>query len=210
MKKLPNSLDGPIDNLIIDVVDYTNPFFYSISFTPNGITTLSLLSGLLSAGQIGLGNYWSAAVFYFLSYYFDCADGYMARTYKMVSTFGDYYDHIKDLLIGGIIIYMLWCKYTQYDIAVQCIMLIVTLVLLYMCFVYLGCQEMYYNHGNESATLNSTTMVCPIDKSKSKSSEESQTIDVLSNIRYFSPATLTLWICFMIVMCGYFDRQINI
>ena len=34
-----------------------------------------------------------------LSYFFDCMDGNFARTYKMQTKFGDYYDHIKDVII---------------------------------------------------------------------------------------------------------------
>jgi phosphatidylglycerophosphate synthase len=205
MKKLPNHLDGPVDNWIIDVVEYTTPFFYNIGFTPNGITTLSLLMGLLSIGQFRISNYWSAAVFYFLSYYFDCADGYMARKYKMVTNFGDYYDHVKDILIGGILIYMLWVKYSEYNATVRVIMLIAILVLLYMSLMYLGCQEIYYNRGNESSSLNFATSFCPIDKTTARTVEEADISDILLLTRFFSPATFTLWICFMMILCGYLD-----
>ena len=39
----------------------------------------------------------SAALFIF-AYIFDCLDGYVARTYNMVTKFGDYYDHVTDVL----------------------------------------------------------------------------------------------------------------
>lgn len=202
MKKLPNELDNGVDNLIINIVDYTTPFFYNIGFTPNGITTLSLLMGLLSISQFRINNYWSAAIFYLLSYYFDCADGYMARKYNMVSDFGDYYDHIKDILIGGILIVMLWNKYSEYNPAFKYIMIISVVVLFYMSLMYLGCQEIYYDNKNESTSLNFAKKLCPIDINKNN------LIGVMSVMRIFSTATFTLWICFIMILCSYLDTTI--
>lgn len=39
-----------------------------------------------------------AVLFYWLQYFFDCADGYWARNSQMETLFGDFYDHGKDLV----------------------------------------------------------------------------------------------------------------
>ena len=44
-------------------------------------------------------NYILACIYYFISYFFDVLDGIYAREYNMVSEFGDYYDHIKDIVV---------------------------------------------------------------------------------------------------------------
>jgi phosphatidylglycerophosphate synthase len=69
--------------------------------TPNGITTLTLVLGLLSAWLYVLGG--SAAHFggalFMLACLFDHADGELARMTGRTSTFGHYYDLIADALV---------------------------------------------------------------------------------------------------------------
>jgi phosphatidylglycerophosphate synthase len=69
--------------------------------TPNGITTLALILGLLSAWLYAHGG--SAAhlggVLFILSCLFDHADGELARMTGRTSTFGHYYDLIADALV---------------------------------------------------------------------------------------------------------------
>jgi hypothetical protein len=48
MRKIERDDENPIDNIIIDSCDIIKPYFYKLGFTPNGITTLSLIFGLLS------------------------------------------------------------------------------------------------------------------------------------------------------------------
>ena len=69
--------------------------------TPNGITTLALILGLLSAWLYAQGG--SAAhvggVLFMLACLFDHADGELARMTGRTSTFGHYYDLIADALV---------------------------------------------------------------------------------------------------------------
>lgn len=43
-----------------------------------------------------------------VSYFFDCADGHMARKYNMTSKFGDYYVHISDIVKITLVLYSLY------------------------------------------------------------------------------------------------------
>jgi phosphatidylglycerophosphate synthase len=69
--------------------------------TPNGITTLALILGLLSAWLYALGG--RAAHFggllFILACILDHADGELARMTGRTSTFGHYYDLIADALV---------------------------------------------------------------------------------------------------------------
>ena len=57
-RKLPKNLDNPIDNFILDyIVDPLNPLFYKIGMTPNKLTGLSGIFGLLSVYCIYKSNY---------------------------------------------------------------------------------------------------------------------------------------------------------
>jgi len=43
-------------------------------------------------------SYKLSALFLMISYYFDMMDGYIARKYDQVTEFGDWFDHISDLI----------------------------------------------------------------------------------------------------------------
>ena len=48
VRKLKEHHENPIDNIIYIIVEILDPIFYRLNFTPNIITTLSLITGLLS------------------------------------------------------------------------------------------------------------------------------------------------------------------
>ena len=55
-------------------------------------------------------KYIIGTILWFLSYYFDCADGKMARKFKMISKFGDIYDHTSDIIKHLLLFYVLYKK----------------------------------------------------------------------------------------------------
>ena len=60
------------------------------------LTSLSLIITLIGIYLLNNQYYISSSILIFIGYYFDCADGLLARKYNMTSKFGDYYDHIRD------------------------------------------------------------------------------------------------------------------
>lgn len=50
-------------------------------------------------------------MFHHVSYIFDCMDGQMARRFHMMSTVGDYYDHITDVTGEIALLVVIWYKY---------------------------------------------------------------------------------------------------
>ena len=49
MRKIPAKFENPIDNVIISHIDGIQPhFFFKLGFTPNGLTTISLVCHLIS------------------------------------------------------------------------------------------------------------------------------------------------------------------
>ena len=59
---------------------------------------------LIKSGRLAF-NYIISAILYLTRYIFDCIDGFYARKYNMTTVFGDWYDHISDILINLIYIY---------------------------------------------------------------------------------------------------------
>ena len=83
MRKLPKKLDNPFDNVIIDLLcEPMAQFFHKLHMTPNDITTLSLITGLLSVIFLYKGLPIISVVFYFFSYVFDCVDGFTLGSIK--------------------------------------------------------------------------------------------------------------------------------
>ena len=98
MRKIPEKYENPIDNLLIEVCESSSEFAYNNGFTPNMITTLSNISCIITLIFLLKLKFYIAALFFLISYYFDCMDGYIARKYNQTSPLGDYYDHISDII----------------------------------------------------------------------------------------------------------------
>jgi len=70
-----------------------------LKMTPNQVTVISFLIGLLSAYQFSLGNFWPTvfgALLLQLSIIVDCVDGELARYTRKFSQFGAWLDAITD------------------------------------------------------------------------------------------------------------------
>ena len=96
-KKLPDQYENPVDVLLLEVNQYLNPIYRSLGFSPNILTTLSLVVTIIGLVGYRYGYIVTGSILYFVGYYFDCADGNYARKYQLVTKFGDYYDHISDV-----------------------------------------------------------------------------------------------------------------
>jgi hypothetical protein len=151
VNKLPDDIDNPIDVLIFKIIDPQLEMYHAFGFTPNIITTLSLLTGLYASYLVTQKEYINASISFLFSYYFDCVDGKFARKYNMVSKFGDYYDHISDTTKTLILLFVLYkddsTKFKK--------ILLVIIPLLILSSYHIGCQQaLYPQESQESPTLD--------------------------------------------------------
>jgi phosphatidylglycerophosphate synthase len=82
-------------------------FLGKVPVSPNHVTSLALLLGVLSGFCMSYGNRWSmvaGAFWLHLSFIFDNCDGELARMRQKRTVFGKWYDLIADLLVD----YALW------------------------------------------------------------------------------------------------------
>ena len=161
MRKIPKCYENPLDNILIDLADTSCPVFHKLGFTPNGITTLSLIFALLASWALWKGRVWLFAIFYAISYFFDCLDGHYARKYNQVTKLGDLYDHVKDITAGLLIMWVLYYRNKdRCDWGVWIPVIVVFVLFTSLGYAHLGCQEKI--HGlNQSGTLNGGKMLCP-------------------------------------------------
>ena len=164
MRKIPPEYENCIDHQLISFADTLCPLFKKLNFTANGITTLSLIFGLLSIYYLYKDQIYVFGILYFISYFFDCMDGHFARKYDQVTKFGDYYDHFKDILIFLLIVGTLY--YKNKNCKTNIIILSCILGIAFILFnIHMGCQEKIYD-SEESPTLHFQKQLCPGDPYK--------------------------------------------
>ena len=189
MRKIPEKLENPVDNFIYYFVEKIAPIFYKLGFTPNMVTTLGNICTIISIYFFIKQQYYYSALFFFFSYFFDCLDGYIARSYNMTSQFGDFYDHISDML--KMLSFLILFITINHKLALICIPII--LIGFILCFIHLANQEIYYGKPESSKTLQ---VMSPLTNAKTKQ-------DAYNNMmysRYFGCGTNILLITIMIAI----------
>ena len=142
VNKIPTYLDNPIDTQIYKHIDKYLPLLNKYNVTPNHLTAISLLFGLSTSYFLYYDSYLLAGLTWFIAYYFDCADGKMARAYDMVTQFGDYFDHGSDTLKCIIILYVIYLKLKGKKMTKLLILIFVLLAINIMLVAsHFGCQE---------------------------------------------------------------------
>lgn len=162
MRKIPECLENPIDNVVIDTADKIVPYFKQLNFVPNDITTISLIISMFSIYLFYKDYNKTAAILFLIGYLFDCTDGYYARKYNMVSRFGDYYDHFCDISKLLMLYYIMYIKSATKFFKI--FPLLVGLIVI--STIHIGCQEYVYDE-KDSPSLSSLKFVC-INKKTAK------------------------------------------
>ena len=101
--------DSPIiDRYIIRKISgFISGFLIRTPVTPNQVTIISLILGIISGVFFSLGEYTytiTAGLLYFLSTVFDQCDGEVARLKQMETEFGRKLDIIVDAIVNAVIV----------------------------------------------------------------------------------------------------------
>ncbi|MBK9247113.1 MAG: CDP-alcohol phosphatidyltransferase family protein [Ignavibacteria bacterium] len=97
---------------LLDVVLYRPLAFafvksiYNTSITPNQITCIAVIFGIVGGGLLSVGTYQAsitAAILLLFYVVFDCSDGMLARLKKNGSPFGRALDGLSDYIVGSTI-----------------------------------------------------------------------------------------------------------
>ena len=185
MRKITSDIENPIDDIIIYIADRSSEIYKNMGLTPNHITTISLICNILSAVLLYYDRKYMSALMFMIGYYFDCADGFYARKYDMVTTFGDYYDHINDQLKILIILYVMYIKSSCKFFNILPIIMSLTL----LSIIHLGCQEKVYGK-EESPTLDGLKHLCSV---------RDNAIQSMKITKYFGTGTLMVCFAFLIM-----------
>lgn len=152
-RKIPRSIENPIDNVLIDLAEMINPALRGMGFTPNALTFCALVTGLVAAYFAWNTRFAWAAVFTFVSYQFDILDGNMARMFDMTTAFGDVFDHASDI-IKYIALVAAIAMNPNLPYKFKTFMLVTILIFYAFSIVHMGCQEKAYDKkGVDSLSL---------------------------------------------------------
>lgn len=158
------------------------------------ITTISGVCGFSSAYFIYKHQFLLSAVLFSTAYMFDCLDGYVARTYNMVTKFGDYYDHIMDVL--KFIVYLIAISVVNFKLFLMFAPFLI--YALFLAGVHLGYQEYAYNRKEESVTLGLLRILC---KHQNNAGPE------LKYTRYFGAGSFNMLCVLIILVYGNFYQN---
>ena len=183
MRKTARELENPIDNILIDIAESNNSYYKSLHFTPNVLTTFSLMFGILAAYLFYKDYQVPAAIVFIISYYFDCADGSFARKYNMETKLGEIYDHVSDISKVLLIVVVMYIKNKEKFMQV----LPIFLILIAFSLVNIGCQQKLQKHA-EGPIIDSSKYLCVGDP---------ETVIPIS--RYAGTGTLVILLAIMIV-----------
>jgi phosphatidylglycerophosphate synthase len=185
MRKIPFKLENPFDDILINISNEISPLCKKLNLSPNKITTLGNIFFIISIIYIFNKKYKLASLFYIFAYFCDCLDGHFARKYNMATSFGDYYDHISDLLRFIIILYILYKKISKKR--KQLFIIIITILFIFIN-IHLGCQEKFFNKTANSFMLSFTKKIC----------FTSNPTNILKYSKFFGCGTLQLVITYYI------------
>lgn len=85
-----------VDPLALPVVRWLTPYSW---LTPNGLTALAGVLGVVSAVLFALGHYAAAAIVFEARFFIDCLDGKLARVRGLSNRFGAFFDISSDIAL---------------------------------------------------------------------------------------------------------------
>ena len=113
INKVPHKLtsfiyENPVDRFLYYSIEKISDTIYNLNITPNIITLLGLIIGLISAYFLYEKKIIYCVILWFISYYLDLLDGYIARKYNQGSKLGGWFDHISDIIKFILYLYVLY------------------------------------------------------------------------------------------------------
>ena len=125
----------PLSNIFV-------PLFYNLGFTPNLVTTLTLILRIIAIYNFyHKKNYTLIIILFFISWITDGIDGQLARNYNMKSKFGSYYDLSVDILTIFSFIIIYYVKYYKENIKPLVIFITILLISHIPKFMKISCNR---------------------------------------------------------------------
>jgi phosphatidylglycerophosphate synthase len=194
-RKVDSSIENPIDNFMIETSEILSPYFKSMNYTPNGITTISFIFGIAALYHLYYHDVYKFGVYFALSHLFDCLDGYYSRKYDMVTDIGDKYDHFTDLFVAISMVYIICSRYNVTDFP---ILIIVICLMTILGMMSVGCHEKITHADNKSGTLQIFDCISP---------EREACLTYTNYLKYFGAGTLVFAVIAAVIYMDMYENN---
>jgi phosphatidylglycerophosphate synthase len=190
--KVDGQLENQLDVLCTYSCDQVLPHLYEMGVTPNDLTTAGLVLGLGAAYAVHAhADPLVPALAYLGSYWFDCADGMMARRYQMSSEFGDYYDHASDAIRHIALAYVVWRH-----LDLKPVHWVVTVALAVGACAHLGCMEVVNASDGRAHQSSLRPMRRAVELTIAPDADAAR--QCMANTRWCGVGTLSIWIAYLL------------
>jgi phosphatidylglycerophosphate synthase len=150
--KVADVVDGLINHYFCATVA---PWFKATGHTANLISIYGTVLTLGALWYLWKDDMLRFSVYFWLAYLFDCLDGYFARKYDMVTTFGDVFEHVRDTV--SLLLMMMICVY-NYIITKPIILM--TIVSSILTGIHVGCVQQRFIDRSYEETLDLLKGLC--------------------------------------------------
>lgn len=181
--------EEPISNYLYNI-SYT--LTNKIKINPNIITTFRLILMIIVYYILIYKKKYSiiAGFLFLFCYFLDHLDGEMARQHDLITTFGDYYDHIVDNTYIIPVIIILYYKFRDrknfHQIGIIFLLLTISSTMLISCQEKIFWKNQKEYGRKQSISLSSLTGFCMTDD--------------ISKLRYFGLGLWHLYIFYLIII----------
>jgi len=195
-RKVAPEYENPIDDAMLNLSEVIAPYFNRMNYTPNGITTISLIFSAAALYHLYQHDLTLFTIYLVLAHLFNNMDEYYAKKYGLASSTNDKYDTIKDLIVIAVGAYIL---YARYNILSHSVLLIILCVFFVLAVLFVGCRERLTPDENKSESLKFLSTI-------SLSNENCKTHT--KYLKYFGPGTFVLIVIFTVwVLDSYLTTQ---
>ncbi len=137
--KLHPSYDNLVDLQLLKVCEVIGKPLHNLGVTPNMITLFGLCLAFVTFYFFIKKQYIVSLIFLWLTYFSDCLDGYMARSFQQITTLGDYLDHFRDHFFFLTLICLIFVHIES--TIHKCYFIVVIAIYAILMMIHFGCQE---------------------------------------------------------------------
>jgi phosphatidylglycerophosphate synthase len=189
---------NPVEEMMMGPAKSIGGLLHENGFNRSGVTTLSLLIGLLAVKFIIDGSYIYAAICYAISHVLDHVEEEVSRKTGSASSFEKNFTMMKNLIVHGLVLYYIYAKYSTYEGCSSKNIFLVLLAFLVISFMQVGCRKLQNSpeeYANESIVGKIAMDVCPV-------TSKEDALSLMKFLRYFSETTVVIVITGLIAMMG--------
>jgi phosphatidylserine synthase len=191
---------NPVDSMIMSKVDGLTDWFKNNGFNSSGVSTLSIVFGILSLKLISDKAFWAAALSYMVYYVLDHIDESIAKKYEGKVDPTSQYDTVKNIVVHGLIAYSVYSNYSQFEGCTSKLFFLSLIAVIVMGLMHMGCVKVQNGTFDVESNVGKALIgICP-------ATDKEGVIEVMKVTKYFGAGTLVLAMAVLIGLMGEYTK----